>query len=101
MYFEATRRLDLVRPVRLEALKPPTRRVVYRGIFPPFRLVQQTTDHRTYQKTHCQKNALCSEKKEKQFIFDEVCPLKFQCRKLMMDGTIGSAIMSSDVILRI
>jgi hypothetical protein len=27
--------------------------------------------------------------KEKQFIFDEVCPLKFHCGKLMMLGTIG------------
>jgi hypothetical protein len=40
-------------------------------------------------------------KKEKQFIFDEVCPLKFHYGKLMMCGTIGSAIMSRDVILRI
>jgi hypothetical protein len=40
-------------------------------------------------------------KKEKQFIFDEMCPLKFHCGKLMMCGTIDSAIMSRDVILRI
>jgi hypothetical protein len=39
--------------------------------------------------------------KRKQFIFDEVCPLKLYCGKLMMLGTIGSAIMSRDVILRI
>jgi hypothetical protein len=44
----------------------------------------------------CQKNAWCSEKKEKQFIFDEV-----HFGKLMMRGTIGSAIMSRDVILKI
>jgi hypothetical protein len=49
----------------------------------------------------CQKNAWCFKKKEKQFILDEVCLLKFHCGKLMMRGTIGSAIMSRDVILRI
>jgi hypothetical protein len=101
MYFEATCHLDLLRPVRLEVLKLPTRRVVYQGIFPPFRLVQLTADHDTCQKTPCQKNAWCSEKKEKQCILDEVCPLKFHCGKLMMHGTIGSAIMSRDMILRI
>jgi hypothetical protein len=48
-----------------------------------------------------QKNTWCSEKKKKQFIPDEVCPLKFHWGKLVMRGTIGLAIMSRDAILRI
>jgi hypothetical protein len=91
----------ILRPVRLKVLEHPTRRVVCRGIFPPFRLVQLITDHHTSRKTPCQKNAWCSKKKEKPFIFDEVCPHKFHCGKLTMRGTIGSAIMSRDMILRI
>jgi hypothetical protein len=101
MYFEATCHLNLLRPVRLEVLKLPTSRVVCRGIFPPFRPVQLIAEHRTCRRMPCQKNAWCSKKKEKQFIFDEVCPLKFHCGKLMTRGTIGFAIISRDEILRI
>jgi hypothetical protein len=49
MYLEVTHSLVLLRPVWLEAQKPPTRRMVYRGIFPSFQLVQLIADHHTGQ----------------------------------------------------
>jgi hypothetical protein len=101
MYFDATRRLDLLQPMRLEDLKHLTRRIVCRRIFPPFQPTPLIADHRTCRKTPCQKKCMVLREKEKQFIFDEVCPLKFHYEKLMMLGTIGPAIMSRDVILRI
>jgi hypothetical protein len=77
LYFEVTCHIFFLPPVRLEALKPLTRRMVYHRIFPSVRLVQLIADQRIGQKKcHVGKMHGALRKKKKQFIPDEVCPLK-------------------------
>jgi hypothetical protein len=99
MYFDATRRLNLLRPVRLEVdPEAPDQKGGLSKNIPTL-----PTSSAKSRPPYLSKNVLLEKmhgaprKKEKQFIFDEVCLLKFHYGKLMMLGTIGSR----DVILRI
>jgi hypothetical protein len=83
MHYEATHRLDLLRTVRLESLTSPTSQNTIREAIEGFRPAYNTADHCCCQRSRLSEECMVlREKKEKDFLLGEVCPLVFLKRNV-------------------